>query len=59
MARDSDSRPITGRGFQNVLSRSFAEEVFPFISALEVSVPIRKKCADVPIRKNFKRRNEK
>jgi hypothetical protein len=26
-----------------VLSRSFAEEVFPFISALEVLVPIRKK----------------
>jgi hypothetical protein len=38
-----DSRSITGRGFQIVLSRSFAEEVFPFISALEVLVPIRKK----------------
>jgi hypothetical protein len=47
MARDS--RPITGRGFQIVLSRSLAEEAFPFISALEVLVPIRKKmcrCAD-------------
>ena len=56
MARDV--RSITGRGFQIVLSRSFVGEVFPFISALEVLVPIYKKCADVPIRKNFKRRNE-
>jgi hypothetical protein len=31
-----DSRSITGRGFQIVLSRSSAEEVSPFISALEV-----------------------
>jgi hypothetical protein len=46
MARDS--RPITGRGFQILLSRSFAEEAFPFISAPGVLVPIRKKCADVP-----------
>jgi hypothetical protein len=47
MARSS--RSITGRGFQIVLSKSFAEEVFPFISALGVLVPIRKKmgrCAD-------------
>jgi hypothetical protein len=30
------SRPITGRGFQIVLSRSFVGEAFPFISVLEV-----------------------
>jgi hypothetical protein len=47
MARDR--RSITGRGFRIVLSRSLAEEVFPFISALGVLVPNRKKmcrCAD-------------
>jgi hypothetical protein len=31
------------RGGDSQPSRSFAEEVFPFISALEVLVPIRKK----------------
>jgi hypothetical protein len=50
------SRSITGRGFQIFLARGFVGKVFPFIfiSALE----IYKKYTDVPIRKNFKRRNE-